>query len=299
MNSHPILHRLSIVLAACTLILLIAGAFIAGSGSPLGTAAGNSPWLGVHKYAAGAVGALALVTLVALFRSTAPKWLKAIGLGCLTTLGATAVLGWLPRGPATGIAHAVLSHVLFALVVLLSLGTSSAWNRDAAPLEDRGWPSLRSLAWLTPAAVLLQIALGAGYRYQAISAMPHAGWAFPVMLMILMLAAFTLTSATAEEQADLRKGSIALMTLVFVQLILGVVAFLARMDPPLSFLRGDSMAAVRATHLGMGALVFGFTVALAAQILRCAVPAVSATPQSTVNWPENGHGNGTGNGRRG
>ena len=144
--------------------------------------------------------------------------------------------------------------------------------------------------------MLAQIALGAGYRYQAVSAIPHACWAFPTILMILMLATFTLTGATAEEHADLRKGSIALMTLVFVQLVLGVVAFLARMDPPLSFLQGDSMAAVRATHLGTGALVFGFTVALSAQILRCAVPAASRTRQSTT-----GHltANGNGNGRRG
>jgi hypothetical protein len=245
----------------------------------------------LHSFAAVAVSGLALITLIVLFRSSVPKWLKMIGLGCLATLGATALLGWLPRGPATGVAHAVLSHLLFALVVLLSLGTSPAWNREVAPLEDRGWPSLRALARLTPAAVLLQIALGAGYRYQALSAIPHASWAFSVILLVLMLSAFTLTSVSDEEHAGLRGGSIALMTLIFVQLILGVVAFLAHMDPPLSFLQGDWMAAVRATHLGTGALVLGFTVALAAQILRCAVPAASTMTQSTGNW--------TGNGRRG
>lgn len=206
MNSHPVLHRLSVFLAACTLILLVAGALIAGAGSPLGVAAGNSPWLRLHNFSAAAVGAVALVTSVALFRSNSAKWLKMIGLGLLAALGAAALLGLLPRGAVTGVAHAVLSHVLFALVILLSLGTSPAWNREPAPLEDRGWPSLRSLAWLTPAAVLLQIALGAGYRYRAISAIPHATWAFPVMLMILMLATFTLTGATADEHADLRKG---------------------------------------------------------------------------------------------
>jgi heme A synthase len=296
MNSHPVLYRLSVLLTACTLILLVAGAFIAGAGSPLGAAAGNSPWVRLHMFAGAAVGGVALATLVALFRAKVPKWLKLTGLGYLAALGASAVLGLLPRAPVTGVAHAVVSHVLFALVVLLSLGASPAWTREAAPLEDRGWPSLRSLAWMTPAAVLLQIAMGAGYRYQAISAISHVSWAFPVILMIVMLATFTLTGATADEHADLRKGSIALMTLVCVQVVLGVVAFLARMDPPLDFLRGDSMAAVRATHLGTGALVFGFTVALSAQILRCAVPAASRTTQSTTGELT---GNGTGNGRRG
>jgi len=293
MNSHPVLHRLSVALTACTLVLLIAGALIAGAGSPLGVSAGHSLWLPVHGYAGGAVGVLALVTVIALLRSDALKWLKAIGLAYLVVLGVVSALGFAPRGAAVGVAHAALSHVLFALVVLLSLGTSPAWNRKAAPLVDRGWPSLRSLAWLTPVAVLVQIALGAGYRYQAISSLPHASWAFPVMLMILMLAAFTLAAANPEEHADLRRGSIALMTLVCVQLILGVVAFLARMDPPLSFLPADGMAALRATHLGTGALVFGFTVALAAQLLRCAVPAAESARvgSSDEQW--------AGNGRRG
>ncbi len=292
MHSHPVLHRLSVILAASTLLLLIAGALIAGVGSPLGAAAGHSPWLRLHNFAAGAVCGLALVTVVALLRSDAAKWLKAIGIACLAALGGTALLGLAPRGPVTGVAHAVLSHALFALVVLLSLGTSPEWNRRAAALEDRGWPSLRSLAWLTPAAVLIQIALGAGYRYQEISAIPHASWAFPAMLLILLLAAFTMTAANPEEHPDLRKGSIALILLVFVQLILGVVAFLARMDPPLSFLPAEGMAALRATHLGTGALVFGFTVALAAQILRCAVPAVDSEPVESS-------GQLVGNGRRG
>jgi heme A synthase len=289
MTSHPVLHRLSVALAACTLILLIAGALIAGAGSPLGASATHSPWLPLHGYAAAAVGGLALVTVIALLRSDAHKWLKAIGLAVLVVLVAAAGLGLPPRGPAIGVIHAVLSHALFALVVLLSLGTSPEWNRKAAPLEDRGWPSLRSLAWLTPVVVLLQIALGAGYRYQAISSIPHASWAFPAMLMILMLAAFTLTAANPEEHTDLRRGSIALMTLVCVQLILGVVAFLARMDPPIGFLPPEALAALRATHLGTGALVFGFTVALAAQILRCAVPAAESAPAETSEqWAVNG-----------
>lgn len=292
MNSHPVLHRLSVALAACTLALLIAGAFIAGAGSPLGVAAAHSPWLRLHSFAAGLVCGLGLVTVIVLLRSDAHKWLKATGLASLAALGGTALLGLAQRSPAIGVAHAVLSHALFALVVLLSLGASPGWNRKAAPLEDRGWPSLRSLAWLTPVAVLIQIALGAGYRYQAMSAIPHASWAFPAMLMILLLAAFAMTAANPEEHAELRKGSIALMTLVCVQLILGVVAFLARMDPPISFLPDDSLAALRATHLGTGALVFGFTVALAAQILRCAVPAVESSPaKNSEQW--------AGNGRRG
>lgn len=289
MTSTPILGRLSTALAVATLVSLVAGALIAGVGSPLGLSAAHSPWLRLHNLAAGAVIGLALITVAKLLQSDVRKWLKSAGLVFLALLAATALLGMLPRGAATGVAHAVSSHVLFALAVLLSLGTSPGWNRAAAPMIDRGWPSLRSLAWLTPVAVLVQIGLGAGFRYQALSSMPHAAWAFPAMLIILMLAAFTLSAASPDEHAELRKASIALMTLVCIQLILGVVAFLARMDPPLTFLPVDALAALRATHLGTGALVFGFTVALSAQILRCAVPvALSEPAQASEQWVGNG-----------
>jgi hypothetical protein len=59
-----------------------------------------------------------------------------------------------------------------------------------------------------------------------------------------------------------------------------------------SFLPAEAMPALRATHLGLGALVLGFTVALSAQILRCAVPAPDpASVAGRDAW--------TGNGRRG
>ena len=292
MHFNPVLHRLTVVLAGCMLVLLIAGALIAGAGSPLGPTAANSAWLRLHSFAAGLAGGVSLVTVVALLRSDARKWLKLIGLMTLAILCGAALLGLVPRGPMTGVAHAVLSHAAFASAVLLTLGTSENWNRKAVPLVDRGWPSLRSLAWLTPFAVLLQIALGAAYRYQAMSAIPHASWAFPATLTILMLAAFTMSAAGSDEHADLRKGSIALMTLVCVQLVLGVAAFLGRMDPPVNFLPAEAMVALRATHLGTGALVFGFTVAQSAQVLRCAAPAAdSATAEPSEHW--------AGNGRRG
>jgi|GEM_PF-869396 len=273
MNSHPVLHRLSAALAASTLVLLVCGALIAGNGSPYSLAAAHSPWLRLHTYAAAAVAGLTLATLFGLLRSDVPNWLKAIGLAYAVGVVAAAGLGLPPRGPIVGVAHAVLSHALFALVLLLALGTSPEWNRKAAPLEDRGWPSLRALAWVAPAVALVQIALGAAYRFQVFSSIPHAAWAFPAVLLILLLATFTLTAADPGEHASLRRGSIALMALVSVQLVLGVAAFLGRMDPPIAFLSLDGMAALRATHLGTGALVFGFTVALAAQILRCAVRA--------------------------
>jgi hypothetical protein len=80
------------------------------------------------------------------------------------------------------------------------------------------------------------------------------------------------------------------MILVFVQLILGVGTFLARMNLAASVAPDELLSALRATHLGLGALVLGFTVALSAEILRRAAPAASAATARPPRLAGNGHG---------
>ena len=287
------LYRLAAALAFCTLILLIVGSFT-GIATP--DSASRAVWLRVHRHLGEAVGFLALVTVAWLLLADSQKWLKTAGLWALILIGAQAWLGVLTtRTPAIGVVHAILSHLCFALITLVALGASPAWNRQAASIEDRGWPSLRSLAWITPPAVLLQIAFGAAYRHEMLSVVPHIAWSFAVVLLILLLATFSISAlptgpAERRQHHGLQRGAIALMALVCVQLILGVIAFLARMNLAASLASNHVMSALRSTHLGTGALVLGFTVALSAEILRRAVPAASASPAGAPRLAGNGHG---------
>src|ERR1039458_207766 len=293
MKASVSLYRLAAALAVCTLILLLVGALTGGAGP---ASAARAMWLRVHRHLGEAVGCLALVTVAALLLSDSQKWLKTVGVLALVLFGAQAWLGVVTtHTPEVGVAHAILSHLCFALLTLLALGASPAWHRDAALLEDRGWPSLRSLAWITPPAVLLQIAFGAAYRHNLLSAMPHIAWAFAVILLILMLATFSISAlpsgaAEPRQHQGLRRGAIALMILVFVQLILGVGAFLARLNLAGSLAPGELLSALRAAQLGTGALVLGFTVAFSAEILRCALPAASASTARVPRLAGNGHG---------
>jgi len=65
-----------------------------------------------------------------------------------------------------------------------------------------------------------------------------------------------------------------------------VGAFLARLNLAGGLASEELLSALRATHLGLGALVLGFTVALSAEILRRAVPAASGfgRARSTIGW---------------
>jgi len=252
------------------------------TGSAGAATAARATWLRVHRHLGEAVGFLALVTVLWLLLSDAHKWLKAVGVTALVLIGVQALLGIQNnRTPEVAVVHAIVSHVCFALLTVLALGASPGWDTEGSTLEDRGWPSLRSLAWVTPPAVLLQIAFGAAYRHDMISSIPHIAGAFVVVLLILMTSTFVISAIPASpveqrHHQGLRRGAIALMALVLAQLILGVSAFLARINLSGSPAPGELMAALRATHLGTGALVLGFAVALSAGILRRAAPAASA-----------------------
>ena len=182
--------------------------------------------------------------------------------------------------PALEAVLAWLAHGLFALLALGALVASPGWKSNAATIPDAGWPSLRSLSWVTPAVVAVQIALGAAYRYQLAGMIPHAVWAFVAAILIMMLGAFVLT----HEQAlrTMKRISIALLTLTGIQVILGVAALVARASGALS----DSwVQASTHAHATIGALILAGTVISSATILRHVVPAPPANDTPHLMTP--------------
>lgn len=167
---------------------------------------------------------------------------------------------------AVGVGKALLLHLLFAATVLAAVRTSQNWKSAQPRIEDGGWPSLRSLAVLAPALVLVQVGLGAGYRQEMLGLVPHASWAFATAIVVLAEAAFVLTQDYGHK--PLRFWAVALLIVTGIQLILGVTAFVGRLTAAESgSLSGWAAGSVHA-HVGTGSLVLGFTLALSAWILR-------------------------------
>jgi heme A synthase len=159
---------------------------------------------------------------------------------------------------------------LLAAAFLAVLETSPRWT-DFAPFSDGGWPSLRQLAWVTPAVTLIQIALGAAYRHRAMGLIPHVSWAFATAICVMMAATFVLSLEGGG--ALLRRISIWLLALTGLQILLGVAAYLARID------LGASWASVAPTaHVATGSLVMALSCVWSAVVWRDARPAAQADP---------------------
>lgn len=186
------LHRFSKFVAACTVLLILAGSLVTSHGAGLSvpdwpTSYGwnmftfpPSMWVANifyehgHRLIASSVGFLTIVLAVWLWVAEPDRrWLGWLGVAALGTviaqglLGGLTVLFFLP--PAVSTAHAGLAEIFFCMTVAIALFTSPNWTigyaNDTAPASGADDGRLRRLATLTTGAVYCQILVGATMRH--------------------------------------------------------------------------------------------------------------------------------------
>jgi cytochrome c oxidase assembly protein subunit 15 len=274
------LHRYAILLAVCTLFLVVAGASVTSKeaglsvpdwplsyGQVMPQMTGGVFFEHGHRMVATTVGFMTIILAVWLARVENRRWMKNLG---FIALGAVIVQGGLGGltvklllPPVVSISHACLAQLFFSTTVAIAVFTSKSWLEGAEIVEDHGWPSLRSLAILTPSMVLVQIALGAAFRHRAIGVLPHVLFSTVVTLVVLFTATFVLHQF--PEHRPLRSAAKAVLGVTFLQVMLGVAAYYTRLqaaEEPLA------MVLTTVAHVATGGLTMASSVVLSIQILR-------------------------------
>jgi cytochrome c oxidase assembly protein subunit 15 len=192
------LHRFSTFVAACTVLLLLAGSLVTSTASGLSvpdwptTYGWNmftfppSKWVGGifyehgHRLIASSVGFLTIVLAGWLWVADPRRWMKRLGLAALGAvilqgvLGGITVLFFLPT--AISSAHAGLAEIFFCMTIAIALFTSQGWRRGDETVDD---PTLRRVASATTALIFVQILVGAVMRHSdAGLAIPDFPWMF-------------------------------------------------------------------------------------------------------------------------
>jgi cytochrome c oxidase assembly protein subunit 15 len=181
------LHRFSQLVAACTVLLVLAGSLVTSTGSGLSvpdwpTSYGwsmftfpPSKWVGgifyehTHRLIASTVGFLTIVLAAWLWWQDPRPWMKRLGLIALGAVVAQGVLGgltvlfYLPAAVST--AHAGLAEIFFCLTVAIALFTSPGWERSAGGLAIVGSVTLQRLTAITTGLIYIQILIGATMRH--------------------------------------------------------------------------------------------------------------------------------------
>jgi hypothetical protein len=262
------LFRLSVLVAACVLFQIATGSAVTGNLlEPLASPPGGIFSEAGHMGFAAVTGLLTLATAL---------WMIAAG-GSLRTTGLVTALLLLAEGglgtpslqekftPGLPILHACLAHLLFAATVASVILASPGRTKDT--VVDAGWPSLRSLAMVTPVLTFVQVLLGAAFRHKAIGIMPHIAGAILIALLILLTGMFV--TQQCPQHRSLKPAAVTLMTAVFVQVFLGIGALTMRMinstDTPAVIL-------VTGAHVVAGAFTLASNLALSVQIRYHVVP---------------------------
>lgn len=276
----PWLHRYAILVAVCTLLLVLAGASVTSKeaglsvpdwplsyGQVIPEMTGGVFFETGHRMIAGVVGLLTIILATWIARAETRAWMRRLGGAAVSLVIAQALLGGatvlMLQPPPVSIAHACLAQLFFSVTVAIAVFTSRKWQEGPEPVEDYGWPSLRSLAILTPVLVLVQIALGAGFRHRAFGLLPHVIGAMLVPLVILLTGIFVLQQF--PKHRSLRPAAIALLSITGVQVLLGIIAYVARIN---AFEYPLAMVLTTVTHVATGGLTLAASVVLAIQIRR-------------------------------
>ncbi|MEP7354241.1 MAG: COX15/CtaA family protein [Acidobacteriota bacterium] len=291
---HPWLHRYSVLVAFCTLLLVVAGASVTSKeaglsvpdwplsyGQVLPEMTGGVLFETGHRLIATTVGFLTIILAIWISRVDGRSWMRKLGWYAVGGVVVQGLLGgmtvlWL-QPPAVSTAHACLAQLFFSTTVAIAVFTSRSWQQGAESVQDYGSPSLRSLSFVVPSLVLIQIALGAAFRHRAIGLMPHIIGAMVVSMAILLVAVFVLNQF--PNHTSLRPAGRMLLTVGGVQVMLGIAAYFARLQAsefPLA------MVLTTVAHVATGGLTLASTVVLSIHIRRNVQVAASQVSQAAV-----------------
>ncbi|HTS31524.1 MAG TPA: COX15/CtaA family protein [Bryobacteraceae bacterium] len=271
------LERYAVLVAFCTLLLIIAGALVTSNDAalsipdwPLSYGRLIPPWEGgirlefTHRVLAATVALLTLV--LALWLRHRLAW-AAFGTVLVQALLGGAVVK-LVDPKSLAIAHACLAQLTFGILVTIPASTRHGAGTTAGRAETRlGTCRVSALAAL---ALFLQTALGAAVRHNTLSVIPHIAGA-AISTTLVMWAGLRVFIQHLEN-ALLRRSATTLLALTFLQVFLGFAAYTMRIASADAAQPDSITAAFTVAHVAAGSLAFGAAVVLALVVYRDARP---------------------------
>ena len=298
------LNRFAILVACATFFLIIAGALVTSNDAGLATPdwplsngqffpkmVGNLFWEHGHRMVATTVGFLTLVLAVYIRLREKRDWMWQLALFAVIAVCAQGLLGaltvkfMLPLGVSA--AHATLAQLFFCTTVSIAVFTSKSWIEAPALNEEKDVLPLRYLCSVALVSILVQLVLGATLRHSAKwdqhlpveLILAHIGGAVVVTLALGSAAITTLRRYRHEP--FLARPAVVALSLLAVQLLLGVAAYLTRLGSPGDPQPLNPMISITVAHVACGALVFVTTIVLTLRTYRV-LPSRPAVRESVL-----------------
>jgi cytochrome c oxidase assembly protein subunit 15 len=272
---HPGVHRFAVFTTCWTVLLLIAGALVTSNDAALSVPdwpKSYGTWLppmvgGVlfedsHRKIAGVLAVLTVILAVLIWIKEERRWLRWFAVIAVVGIVAQAILGgqvviqllhyWLP------VWHACFAQIMFGAILSIAVFTSPWWITEKPHLEDRGSPSIHSVALLNAVVIFLQVFLGAGFRHKDIPIWPHAAGSLAVLAMVVWTA--VALRKRFESSRELTRMRILLHVVFGLQFLLGIGAYWSRLSTADAPQPMRVMVVLTVTHTVVGALLFAVSI---------------------------------------
>jgi len=213
------------------------------------------------------------------------RWVRRLGAIALGTVVAQGLLGGLTvklnLPLVVSAAHATLAQLFFCTTVSLAVFTSRSWLKNQPTMEEQGTFAVRYVCIAAVVAIFLQLIIGATLRHSATWDQPlptdllltHIGGAITVTVLLGSAAVLILLRHGSETFLS-RPAKLAL-SLLAVQLFLGIAAYITRVASPNDPQPLNPMVGITVAHVACGALVFATTIVLTLRtfkVLRAGAP---------------------------
>ena len=280
---HAGLFRWSVLLAFCTLLLVVAGGMVTSRDAGLSVPdwplsygklmpkmEGGILYEHGHRMIATMVGMFTIVSLVWIFRVDRRRWLRILAIVALLAvivqgvLGGLTVLLLLPWYISSS--HATLAQLFFSPTVAMALFSSRRWLAGPSVVPEDGANPLRGLSLAAPICVICQLFLGAAARHKAIGSIYHI-CAAPIVTGVILWLSMRILLHYAQNR-ELRIGSVLLLSITLVQVFLGVGAFMTRVAYVDAIQPMPLMVTFTVLHVATGALTLAASVILAILVRR-------------------------------
>src|SRR5437763_7624004 len=275
---HSGIHKFAVFTVLWTILLFVAGALVTSKDAALSvidwpkshgvwvprlsSLQGGDFYEFSHRFVAGVMGVLVLLLAVWLLVKERRVWLRWLGVIAVLGVVVQAILGgqvvfqllqyWLP------VIHACFAQIVFAAVLGIAVFTSKWWIADRPQLEDKGAPSIHSVAILSAVVIYLQVILGAGFRHKDIPIWPHAAGALVVLGTVTWTA--VALRKRFEASPELGTARIWLHAIFGLQFLLRLLAYWSRLTTAEAPQPMPLMVWLTVTHTVVGAILFAFSV---------------------------------------
>jgi cytochrome c oxidase assembly protein subunit 15 len=264
---------LSIALVSLTVLLLIVGALVTSNDAgdsvpdwPMSFGrwlikgehfSGNVRYEYSHRVVAGVVGVVTAILAVSIWFSRRARRIRWLAVAAFAIVVLQALLGGLRvlfpgSKPLIAVPHAFVAQSFLCIGACLALLSSRGWlSRTGSATEPSGL-SVRRLAMAGVVVVMIQLVLGAAFRHGATGIEPHIAGAAAVAAVIGLTVARILKTASRDRY--LRRPAIAAGLLLVAQIVLGVLAYLARLASADAPQPVEPMISLTVAHVVVGAL---------------------------------------------